>query len=84
MKEKGMELEMLKKSHRRWCQIKYTLIVTAYTADWLFKLYVGFKLGGLGLALAMTSLDFLAKSYHLSNTKMRKKSTYQKVARRRR
>jgi len=78
------ELDTLKRSHKRWCLARYILIVLAYTADWLFKLYVGFMVGGLKLALAMTTLDFLAKWYHLQSTKMRKPSKYQRIVRRKR
>jgi len=75
------EMILLRKEHQRWCRVKYTLILLAYTADWLFKLYVGYEIGGLSLAIALTSLDFVAKAYHLSVTKIRKPDEYQQIVR---
>jgi hypothetical protein len=82
------KLTKLQIKHRRWCKIRFWIIIVCYTWDWVAKawtiaapslIYYGVLTAHQALCLTpwfATGFiaDYLAKVYHLKSTKLRKRS----------
>lgn len=73
-----MRKKELEKAYRLNCLYRYYALLFAYTCDLGVKIYLIYKVAGIELAYLGAMIDFVAKWFHLKQTKFRKKGFYRR------
>lgn len=72
MAKQRKSAKKFKEAYRLQCKCKYYGILLAYLCDFLVKIYLCYKVGGLAVVFGGIIVDFTAKWYMLRNMKFRK------------